>query len=136
MAELANNTQLELSAEELQAMTDWPDALIEDYLAISRQLVQVTSETTIVIEQTAVSLSSIELVSSRVRNLTQKLNSVAELASTAKANPKVRAHTRSLQNQMELLAQNLASIAIERSGRLRLERQLPAKIMARVVLGI
>lgn len=136
MGELVNDTLLELSAEELRAMTDWPAALIEDYLAISRQVVQVTSETNIVIEQTTVSLSAIEAVRSRVNNLTQGLKNVTELASSAKVDPKVRQHTRSLQNQMGLIAQNLSGIAGERSSRRRLERQLPAKVMARVVLGI
>ena len=120
----------------MRELTNWHDALIEDYLAISREVVQVTSETTIVIEQTAVSLSAIELVSSSARNLTQRLNSVAELASATKVNPKVRAHTRSLQNQIELIAQNLTSVSVERSARHRLARQLPARIMARVVMGI
>jgi hypothetical protein len=162
MGELVNNTQLELSAEELRSLTDWPDSLIEDYLAISRQLIQVTTETQITIEQTSLTLSSVERVSSQVRGLAQQLSSLTNQVSNAQVDPKVRQHSKALGNQMELIAQNLADIAslrsgqlgldkglgdqmeaiagnlsgiaVERSARRRLEGSLGAKVMARVML--
>ena len=45
--------RLVLSAVELQALTDWPDALIEDYLNILDDLITIANELDNVIDQTA-----------------------------------------------------------------------------------
>ena len=41
-----------LSAAELQALTDWPDALVEDYLNILDNLITITGEINNLIDQT------------------------------------------------------------------------------------
>jgi hypothetical protein len=39
-----NNTALDLSAHELRDLTQWPDSVIEEFLSLSRTLVQVSTQ--------------------------------------------------------------------------------------------
>ena len=44
MVDLIETPGLDFSADELRTLTDWPDAVIEDYLELTRSVTQITQE--------------------------------------------------------------------------------------------
>lgn len=110
---------LRLSADDLRQMTDWPDALIEDYLAISGVLV-ITSTTVNSVVQEFVSVSSsVDQQNALIVRLGKEIAELSESVSSLSADKKVINITK----QVEELKQAIVSYDA-RAKIVKLQKQL------------
>jgi hypothetical protein len=135
MAELLTNQTSQLSATEVREFTGWDDPMIEDYLSLSAQVVQMTSEVIINIETTSNFNSSMGDVAARVRKLDREVADLYSIASQYKNQAKIRQIMGRLADEAANVSLILSQIGKIEANHRRSARSRQAQSLTRVFLG-
>lgn len=94
---------LALSADDLRRMTKWPDALIEDYLSLTRSVGDITTNINIVVQEIAAEAGSSAQNFALIAELQKSLVTIGEQVSALDAIPSQIAN-----NKRDILRQVVA----------------------------
>lgn len=135
MVEEVENRELQLSAEELRQMTDWPDPLIEEFLALIQGIVQITQNTNITIENISLVETGLNALRARVNNLTQALETLENQQALSKVPSDIRRNRQHIADLFGLAAETAIGLQKERAARKRAESLIASYILSEAMLA-
>lgn len=104
MAEVEDNS-LRVTAEDLREMTDWPDALVEDYLEMTRAISAITNVINITVQEVSSDVLEISSLRSIVNRLERSQQNLLQgLAAQVDYLPKINSLGRGQSNLYELFS--------------------------------
>lgn len=109
---------LQLSAEDLRAITDWPDALIEEFLSLIDGQVEVQ----VIINNTE-QLTNLNISMANIKRMQGDMQTLAEQVNQLRATKPLSVPLSNLESQLAVISS-------------KIQQRLSSQIMARVMLRV